>query len=485
MSSDRPITAFEVYVCKDASWSLQFVGDGEGEGRRYCRNAFTNPGVTGVRLVRSVTSAITGLCSENLILERSRQPRTEEPSLGAINEVPLCETLNDLLSTRARFSLSRLFHDWIEMHESGVLECLVTPQRLDQLMDRGSLVERAVHQVAGLQTNNPKAAADRRNALLALVDDAKRTSQLLRRRVESLRVRTIDDLAGILNSEATGSGRLNESDAAVALVAMDHQTRLAKTLMLIAVLEKVGNPRGQAVIDRWLSDYVADPSVCAELVPQNRYRVDQLLSILRLARNDISAEVNPSDGMRKVAAGIETGVLTETRDALVFAFELAIRNPAPLSDGTSIAEKTSILKLLSQCAEYKAGFLGGPRVASRLTARFADGLAEGGARGFTEALETIVFGLKTCPLQLNYLFCLLSGSEVGRVRRKILEQIDGVLRLYGSLDSYFKALKFHSQVIEAGDGLVSLVDCSDVGPKTAATWCSAIEDAVTEAMKRL
>lgn len=208
MSSDRPITAFEVYVCKDASWCLQFVGDGEGEARRYSRNAFTDPRITGVRLVRSVTSPVTGLCSENLILERFRQARAEEPSLGAINEVPLCEKLEDLLSTRARFSLSRLFHDWIEKHESGVLECLVTPQRLDQLMDRGSLVERAVHQVAALQTNNPKAAADRRNALLALVDDAKRTSQLLRRRVESLRVHTIDDLAGILNSEATESGCL-------------------------------------------------------------------------------------------------------------------------------------------------------------------------------------------------------------------------------------------------------------------------------------
>jgi hypothetical protein len=171
------LETFDVYIEREGTWTLELMANGLGEARRAADVLMRDPQTTGMRVVRSRTSRVSGSVTEELVFERARAPRPHEPMVGAIGDAPDCVTVSDLLKPRARYCIHRLFHEWIEAHDVGVLECMMTPRVFDQLLDRGSLVEKAVHRGAALQVGSDGDVAGRVGTLLSLIDDGRREAR--------------------------------------------------------------------------------------------------------------------------------------------------------------------------------------------------------------------------------------------------------------------------------------------------------------------
>lgn len=418
-----------------------------------------------MRLVRSRTSEISGAVTEDILLERERSPIPKEPTVGAVQDAPECTRIADLLKARARFCIHLLFHEWIETHDVGVLECMMTPRLSDQLLDRGSLVEKAVHRIAALQTPPGEDTKPRVNVLLGLIDEVR----LAGRRYQVSVTDPVETLNRLEENELLGIG-----DGTLAALATRSRTRFAKMMQLVALLGQVESPAGLAVIDRWLSDYMMDHGVSGEMAGPQSFPIDRLDWIARMAAGRLEAD-DPEQA--RLAELIRTGVLGETRDAMILSLDHALRQDAPLVDGTPPAERTAVLRLVRRCTESFPEFLGGPRLAARLTDRFGTLERTGGASGFAEAMETIAVDLDTCPQQVSYLATLMAGSKVGTVRRRLLQQIDNVLRLYGGLEQHLAAQAGTDEVAAASEAIARQLDHLGLGPKSLETWCGAIEAA--------
>ncbi len=463
--------SFDVYVEKDGVWTIEFMGGRAGEARRYGEELLRQPGVTGMRLVRTRASALSGAVTEDILLEKTRSPQPIEPTIGAVQDAPDCTRVADLLRPRARYCIHLLFHDWIETHDVGVLECLMTPRLFDQLLDRGSLVEKAVHRVAALQTPAGEDPRHRVDVLLGLIDDVRRIGR--DHRDQGPRGRDVVAVLDRLEPPARGE-ELGEADAAISEMVSSDRTRFAKMMRLISLLGELGNPAGLAVVDRWLSDYMMDHTVSGELAGEQPFLVDRLDWIASLAMGRIDTR---DLSLSRFAQRIGEGVLGETRDAMLLSLDHALRKDTSLGEGTSASERSAILRLVRRCAESYPEFLGGPRLAARLTDRYGLFETAGGTRGFGEAMETITVDLDTGPQQLLYLTTLMAGSKVGSIKRRLLEQIDNVLRLYGGVERHLATLETTEAVAMECRRMVELLDHLGLGPRTMETWTQAINSA--------
>jgi len=457
--------SFDVYIERNGVWTIEFMGRGWGEARRVADTLMGDTTATGMRLVRSRTSLVSGSVTEDLLIERTRAPRPHEPTVGAVSDAPDCVNVVDLLRPRARYCIHRLFQEWLETHDVGVLECMMAPRLFDQLLDRGSLVEKAVHRVAALQVGHDGDVGARVNALLALIDDVRREARRLQTETR--------DTAGVL--EAIGSAEsLGPGDAALASLVTQNRTRYSKLMQIVLLLGDVENPAGITVLDRWLSDYVMDHTVTRELAGQHAHVVDGLEWIA----STILGEPSEEDPIQtSLSQRIASGLLGQTRDAMIMSFDHALRQEEALMDGTPGGERSAVLRLIRLCSREFPEFLGGPRLAARLTYRFAALEKAGKSAAFAEAMETITVDLDTCADQLSYLTALLSGSELGSVRRRLMRAMDNSLRLYGGLDRYFSQQNDDDERARARRTLTELVRQVSPGPKTLEAWTAAIADA--------
>jgi hypothetical protein len=463
---------YDVYVERDGIWTIEFMGEGMGEARRVADSLMQQPRVTGMRLIRSRTSEISGTVTEDILVERAKNAAPKEPTVGAVQDAPECNQISDILRPRARHCIHLLFREWIEAHDVGVLECVMTPRLFDQLLDRGSLVEKAVHRIAALQTVPGEDTKPRVDALVALIDDVRRAG----RRHQAKASEALFVLNHLEESEGLGA-----ADAAIAAFIVGRGTRFAKMMRLIALLGQVESPAGLAVVDRWLSDYMMDHTVSGELAGGQSFAIDRLDWIARMATGGVETD-DPELG--RLSNLIRTGVLGETRDAMILSLDHALRQDARLADGTPPAERSAILRLIRRCTESFPEFLGGPRLAARLTDRFGSLGTKGGSSGFAEAMETITVDLDTCPQQISYLTTLLAGSKVGAVRRRLLQQIDNALRLYGGLEHHLAAQATGDDVATAAEALADQLDHLELGPKSRATWSGAIRTAAAAEIAR-
>ncbi|WP_420563941.1 hypothetical protein [Thalassobaculum sp.] len=477
--SSRFHESFDVYIERHGVWVIEFMGGSAGEARRYGEDQLRQPHVTGMRLIRTRASAISGAVTEDILLEKTRSALPKEPTVGAIQDAPDCTRVSDLLKPRARFCIHLLFRDWIETHDVGVLECLMTPHLFEQLLDRGSLVEKAVQRVAALQTPAGDDTSYRVDVLLGLIDDVRRIGRQQQRK--GAKERDAIAVLGSLETPARGE-ELGEADAVIAEMLASDRTRFAKMMRLISLLGDLENPAGLAVVDRWLSDYMMDHTVSGELAGKQPYAVDRLDWIASLA----SGRVDTQDpGLSRFAQRIGEGVLGETRDAMLLSLDHALRQDSPLGEGTSASERSAVLRLVRRCTETYPEFLGGPRLAARLTDRYGMYETAGGTRGFGEAMETIAVDLDTGPQQLLYLTTLMEGSKVGSIKRRLLEQIDNVLRLYGGVDRHLATLETNEAIVAECRTMAKLLDHLGLGPRTLETWTLAINSAAdTELAKR-
>ncbi len=464
------VETYEIHLRRGGKWTIEYMGLAPTRARELADTAFKSSGVNGLRIVRSRESAQTGAVTEDIIIEKHRKLPSAEVVLGAVEDAPYCAEPTDLFQPRARFCLHRLFQGWLRGHEFGVTECLLSPKRMSMLLDRGSLVESAAFRVAQMQVPEDSDSTERRNTLLGFFDGLGELAKTLEADGDAVSddIRVLADIVDDLG---------------------DLQTRLAKVQrlseMLAVILHQPKMAGRVAIIDRVLSDYLMDDDVVLELAGPRGFRLEQLEWIAATALGG-SGDLEPSGHKHAFADTIIEAMaadrLTASRQSLLWTLELLLRGTSPLHDGTNGQEKRAILSLTKHLASGDM-FLGGPRLAARLTHRMAEFEVEGGTKGFLEAAETLVIDLGDARLQLRYLMALVSGSTTGRAKGGLFRTIDSCIRELGGLQHLVSSKLPTARLVRDIDRLCVLLESAELGPKSRTLWLGELTQCVVDRLE--
>lgn len=478
------LETLEVHLRRDGKWTIHHAGLGPTEARQLSEEAFRGAGVDGVRIVRSCESVRSGTITEETIVEKTRKLPDADAIVGVIADAPYCETVENLFEIPARYCLYRLFKGWLETHEVGVSECLISPKLIERLLDRGSLVQTAAQRVASLQTSEGEDTTERRDQLLALIDRLREAAARTGDRAEA----DMREGDSSVAERVTLAQRENNFILAVSQITVqlaEQQNRLAKIERLFQILDESEGQEVWGIVDLVLSDFLMDEEVALEFAGPRAFPIECLDWIACAAQGtmDASHEVNasPHEFADPILTWIADDRLPGSRRGLLIALEDMLRGTSPLHDGTPGLEKAAVLKLTRRLAS-SSSFAGGAQLAARLTHRFAEFEELGGASGFLEAVESLVLDLNDIHCQTRYLFALLSGSNSNRVKRGLMAAIDRCFRLYGGLDHLVKTNKDIGDLVRELDGICLFLETIELGPKSREAWIEEINCCFTDAV---
>ena len=128
-------------------------------------------------------------------------------------------------------------------------------------------------------------------------------------------------------------------------------------------------------------------------------------------------------------------------------------------------------------------FLGGPRLAARLTTRMAEYEEDGGTMGFLEAAETLVIDLGDARQQLRYLMALISGSSTGRAKGGLFRTIGFCIREMGGLQKLVTSKVPTPDLVRDFDRLCVLLESADLGPKSRTLWLGESTQCVVDRLE--
>jgi len=468
---------FEVRLRRQSTWQVERAGLTAPQARELGESEFRRNGVEGMQIVRCRASVVTGSVTEDLMVERIRSKPEPDMVLGTLDEAPACRTIDDLLRPGSRLALHRLFQGWLRSHEAGVTECLVSEKLLRRLFDNSTLIRNAVHHAAGRQAADATGAAAARDHLFGLADDLLRRSQDLEdwviQRVQGDPERLLHEV------EEPGGDDPWRSCATVGAYLTGRPTRLAKVEALMALAGNNDNPQALDRIDLFLSDYLMDEEIALELAGQAGFLTDRLLWLASAAigappkRSRRTASARRHAFAAALPGLIGAGKLPRSSFALLLAIEAVLRRDEPLNDGSQAREQRAVLDLV-QLLGSGIAFVGGPRLAARLTRRYAASTTTDGADSFVEAADSIVLGLPDIHLQARFLLALTNGPNDTRVAEGLLAIANRVFTLYGGLRRLRRRAPTAKALIAGTDVLCMLLEQAYVDEETRAAWTGKV-----------
>jgi hypothetical protein len=459
----------EIHLRRAGKWTIDYMGLKPMQAGELAQTAFREPSVDGLRIIRSRESTITGAVIEETLLEKSRTAQPAEAVVGAIEDAPYCQKGEDLFRAQARLTLHRLFHGWLGVHEVGVTECLLSTKLIERLMDRGSLIQSATFHVAQLQIPEAGDPTRRREQLLAFMDDLKALNESTERISKRGHVPDAEDASQARLSPFVTLWRIGED-------LLGLQNRLSKIERLGQKLEAVEDAATLDAIDHFLSDYLMDEDLVLEIAGPHSSVIEPLHWIVEAAMGGKiggGAKPSPHDFMTPIIQALHADRLPRTRQALLWSLDGLLRGTTPLKDESPGAEKAALL-LLTKYLSSAGLFGGGPRLAARLTQRFAEFEDKGGTAGFLEAAETLAIDLSDPRRQIRYLSALISGSTIGRSKAGLMRILDGCIRLYGGPEKLASSSMPTHVIIQEYDSLCALLESMEIGPKSREAWTGSL-----------
>lgn len=480
---------YEVHLRRAGKWTVERMGLSRRDARDLGETAYRSSEIDGYRIVRCRESAATGTITDDVLVEKTREPRHHEAVVGAVTDAPHCEIVDDLFELPARHCLHRLFGQWLAAHEVCVVECLLNPRLMENLLDRGSIVKTAAHRVAGLQTDGPKAELVRRDALLRLIDDARALAATALARASTPAEPSLGAIVERASADLAGGGR-HLALARLTGLLSHRQGRLAKVATIVELVTsttRADTPRDFAdLADLVLSDLLLDEETVRELAGPGLQLADQLQWIAAVVAEPLipgpavpgdARPVSPHDFGNQLADRMAAERFPLCRQALLLSLDGLLRGHVPLRDGVAARERTAIVRLVATLSDGEI-FTGGPRLAARLTDRFADFETAGGSEGFVEAMESLTLDLPGVHNQVVYLTALLAGATVPRVIRGVLGTLDQCIRMLDGLDRLVASGLDTTEFVARIDAQCQLLELSPLGDKSRSAWTGALISAL-------
>ncbi|MCR9256757.1 MAG: hypothetical protein NXI16_11775 [Alphaproteobacteria bacterium] len=408
-----------------------------------------------------------------------------------IHDARRCADYRDFFDLSARYCMHRLFDEWLREKEVAVGECLVSERLIERLMDGGTQVGTTVLRIAAMQQTPGEKPMKRRDALLAMIDHMKQSASFLGHHLGETSIDTPAACVDRITEERAAHGDdpryRHIVEAVIGHFLSTYRSRLAKLEALTDLFALCRDRPEAAIVDGFIADLMVDDEIIQELSGPQPFTIEKLIWIAAAVVIDGDAPkvaaLSPYPFATRAVDWVQEGALPETRKAVILALADLVGTTERFADLSDTREKAAILDLLRMLSSARL-FIGGPRLARRLTARYARFEAVGGRAGFMEAVQTLTLDLGDLDKQVRYLAAILWGTTDDKLQAVTFREVDRCLRLYGGLDSLAKETGTALHAPEADspwqiwDGLCFVLGNIAPGPKSELQWLQLVVETI-------
>jgi hypothetical protein len=365
---------FEIYrqAQGSGSWVLVEALEDREHALERARRMLQERRATAVRVVKQSFDPATGGYVGVTLLEDGRvNTKKKNTKIDELEDLPACDTTDDLYSHQARAVIARTLGDWLAQHKLTVTELLHSAAALQKLDTQGLTLQHAIQKVAiarAFGSNRPVTQFVRQlgelcsTGMRRVYKDEK--SGLFEGGTNGFRA-----LVEAIGTEPSAEYRLNGVVAKHLRSAKSWDEKLAMLLAFMADLPEDDEPRERLVtiIDSVAAEILTIPSAYTNLLGANSDLGRALVHLTSLFLGEESAERSPV--ANALSAFFKRDILRDARAAVAARLLSELRGAKRLCPGSWDAELASLRQLAPVLARATGKYLSHDDVVEALAQR--------------------------------------------------------------------------------------------------------------------
>ncbi len=450
---------YEIRVQIDNRWEIHSVSPREKEALTRAETLLDSGQYEAVEVVRDRMTS-DGLSNEKTVFSQKSTKRVEKKiNVTAIDDAPVCETVEQVFEVDGRRTIGRLLREFLEAMVLTPTELLHTHRALVKLNDSDALLPSAIDRVARIQSRKTGGAVKERSKLLykmfeQVVDRARRTD------IIDMKAMAFGQLIRAVEAGVPAEGRRHAVMTALTKhlsSAMVYEGKLEIVLGLIA--EDDLPPWASALLDGVIAELLDLPSVMRELLGKQPDLANVLNVLIGLNRGIYTAQKWDSPNLHTLARTMAEKPMPASRAVLGEWVSRELGSRRPLTRGNAHDEETALRALLEKVLDGYA-FVGGHETLNAFTRRFSrnpeQGMAAKGTEETLQALLGVIEQLVNPVYKLHaQIRCLLdvSKTEFGQDNLNVLalalgERMAKITEIY---DLTYYRLPMRKRMVEISD----------------------------------
>lgn len=360
---------FEIHADHGSGWSLLGVVNQQDDAEARAHDAKQDRRALAVKVIRTTYDESAGEFVERRVLYLGEpRPLSKAAAEGNENE-PVCLRASDLYRPPARRAMRRHLRQWLETARLTPIELLHHPDYVIRLDDAGSALQSAVQRSAMAQARRGGGDVQKRQrALFDLIDDAIGTLRSMWRSDRRPHLQSVD-VDGLTAQIAEGEMGALQFNAALTEWLQPQGALADKMLALLELLRVAELPRTLALLDNFLTDFVAEPACSRLLLGEDMELGDAVLKSIAMITGRDWADADESAAGHDFIARLQAGQLPKCRQVLVRRVIVTVASQKSFGSGQPMVECTFNQSVRKALKGDDDEYLGGDEMKAALIAR--------------------------------------------------------------------------------------------------------------------
>jgi hypothetical protein len=462
---------FEVQVCQEGRWLTRESFGQETPARNLATALLSSGTLDGVKIIkvrqRGDVETETVVFSE---MREAEKEKAERISVVSIEEANWCETVDDVYGFPARQTIGRVLRQWCDKQVITPVEMLHNVRELKRVSDFETLMPSAVNRVATIQARDKGGDAKARNN--TLFDWAGKVGERVRAAA------AIPDLPKIEShsfdfclqklERAVPAERFDHA-ALVVLANWTITTRswLGKVEQCLQMLEDARHPRAAKLLDQLIADCLASTDAIRDLLGRQLNLSSAILCLIDLARGQMKVELKGDEefvGRLNKHFG-QTGLLPESREALIDGIRRQIRGRTPMTHGERPQQLEGYRRVVFHLMNRRGPLLGGSQMADAIVLGYGRYVEEGGATGRAKMIQFAPSLMESPADKARFILMALGGELMAEHKEAAVQQVRDIVRRAQGFADLVKPEQPAPDKLRAVAGLHELMATTDHVPE--------------------
>ncbi|NQW09922.1 MAG: hypothetical protein HQ481_08605 [Alphaproteobacteria bacterium] len=425
---------FEIHACRDGRWTIDTTVETKDHAESLARKVLNKPGVSGVKVIREVTSGDTA--RETVVFEQTRELKDSGKIFaGDIDDAPMCEEVDELYAIEGRQTINRLFRAYLDKNGVTATEVMHDFRELRRAIDADGLMTSGIGKVSTLQAKgrDDVDASQRRDVLYKFLDEiTARARAASEKKLPTIRQEGFETAIGKIANSCPPDQCDFLLRVAVARELVQQRSFFGKLSQTIEWMEPSEDERAQRLLDGFIADTLANAETLQDLLGTHNNLGSALGALVDLAQGTMEGELDGLDGESPEGMAIRLNglmgrdVLPDSQIMLVDRVRRQLQGKSSLGRGHDPDEEAEAFKDLIDKLMPTDALFGGSVMAEALTHRQSRMINKGGVAGLKEATGRMLPALNDPVRKVAYLLSLSESTMAGDIGDEISMQLEGL-----------------------------------------------------------
>ena len=426
--------SFEVQVCQQGRWLMQDNFPREADARALAKSLLSNGACEGVKILK--LRQRDGVESESVIFSEIREAVVNDRiQVSAIEEAAWCSKVEECFLPPARATMARVLRQYFDKQVITPVEMLHNHRELKRVADFESLMPSAVGRVATIQAKDNPTGGDAKARTNAMFEWANKITEMARSVAETpnlpkLETESLDSCLAKVERALPPDRTIHTGMVILSQVTITTRNWLGKIEQLLGMLDNAKHPIAARIIDPIIADCLTSTDAIRDLLGRQSNLSNALISLVDLARGQMKVDAT---GDQAFIVSLNrhfgtTGLLPESREAVIESIRRQLRSRAPMSHGERSQQREAYRKVVLHVMGTQGAILGGAAMADAIILGNSRFVEEGGETGRKLALSSAPAIMEAPADRARLILAILQGTLAREQGETLIQQVMAIIR---------------------------------------------------------